>query len=163
MKNAKKFSIIEKSIASQMHFGFTNIGSNMQYFWATYFYFCNLSSWRPCIYPITFFHSCSNTSTIFRKKRIVSLFVIPWQKNFEKDLDRFSAELENRFFCYWENGKQTADMLQQDCAVFFTSTMSNGLCNFSIQMTKSFHLIRLSKSFLETIEIMQSSYKSCVK
>ena len=155
MKNAKKFSIIEKSIASQMHFGFTNIGSNMQYFWATDFYFCNLSSWRPCIYPITFFHSCSNTSTIFRKKRIVSLFVIPWQKNFEKDLDRFSAELENRFFCYcccWENCKQTADMLQQDCAVFFTSTMSNGLCNFSFKWQKVFILLVPQKLFWKQLK-----------
>ena len=48
LKNCKqtavKFSKIEKTYASQTHFGFTNIGSNMHRFWTTAFYFCNFSN-----------------------------------------------------------------------------------------------------------------------
>ena len=39
----------KKSTASQPHFGFTNIGSNMHHFWATAFYFCIFSYGTPCI------------------------------------------------------------------------------------------------------------------
>ena len=37
--------------ASQTHFGFTNMGSNMYCFWATVSYFCNFSNWTPCRDP----------------------------------------------------------------------------------------------------------------
>ena len=39
----------QKTTASQTHFGFTNIGSNMHRFWATAFYFCNFLNGTPCM------------------------------------------------------------------------------------------------------------------
>ena len=102
------------------------------------------------------------------KRNCISFCITLAKKNFEKDLDRFSAELENRFFCwcFWENCcKQTADMLQQDCAFFLLPQCQMAFVTFPFKWQKVFILLVVlpSKTFLETIEIMQSSYKSCVK
>ena len=50
LKNVNKFSKIEKTIASQMHFGFSNIESNMHRFCATAIWQPKISNETPCLY-----------------------------------------------------------------------------------------------------------------